>query len=149
LCGKNGGLIIGVDLKKDKKILEEAYNDKKGVTAAFNLNILKHINNEIDSNFDLNKFLHFAFFNEDASRIEMHLISKENQNVKMNGSIIHFEKGENILTEYSYKYTLESFAKLASDYFEVRKVWVDVDNLFSVQYLRVKPYPILTNGEGF
>jgi len=149
LCGKNGGLIIGVDLKKDRKTLEEAYNDKKGITSAFNLNILAHINNEVGSNFDLNKFQHFAFYNDDANRIEMHLISKENQNVKMNGSIINFEKGENILTEYSYKYTLESFAKLASDYFEVRKVWVDVDNLFSVQYLRVKPYPILTNGEGF
>jgi dimethylhistidine N-methyltransferase len=138
LCGKNGGLIIGVDLTKDRRTLEEAYNDRKGITAAFNLNILEHINNEMGSNFDLKKFRHFAFFNENASRIEMHLISKEPQSVKLNGSVIHFEKGENILTEYSYKYTLESFAELVYKYFEVRKVWVDDNNLFSVQYLRVK-----------
>ena len=138
ICGRNGGIIIGVDLKKDKKILEAAYNDKKGVTAAFNLNMLEHINNELNSDFDLNKFQHFAFFNNKESRIEMHLISKENQNVYLNDKTIHFERDESILTEYSYKYTLESFAELVSDYFEVRKVWVDESRLFSIQYLRIK-----------
>jgi L-histidine Nalpha-methyltransferase len=138
ICGDNGGAIIGVDLRKDKKILEAAYNDKKGVTAAFNLNILEHLNNELNSDFDLRKFRHLAFFNEKESRIEMHLISNENQNVHLNGSTIHFEKDEPVLTEYSYKYTLESFAELASDYFEVRKVWTDENQLFSIQYLRVK-----------
>jgi dimethylhistidine N-methyltransferase len=136
ICGNNGGLIIGVDLRKDKETLEKAYNDKEGVTAAFNLNILEHINTELDSNFDLEKFRHFSFFNEEAGRIEMHLISKENQKVRLNGSSINFNKGENIITEYSYKYTLEEFRDLVSGFFEVRKVWTDKNNLFSVQYLR-------------
>ncbi len=138
ICGTNGGVIIGVDLRKDKKTLEAAYNDKDGVTASFNLNILEHLNNELNSDFDLNKFKHLAFFNDKKSRIEMHLISKENQNVHLNGSSIYFKKNESVLTEYSYKYTLESFAELVSDYFEVRKVWTDENHLFSIQYLRVK-----------
>jgi uncharacterized SAM-dependent methyltransferase len=100
--------------------------------------MLEHINNELNSDFDLNKFQHFAFFNNKESRIEMHLISKENQNVYLNDKTIHFERDESILTEYSYKYTLESFAELVSDYFEVRKVWVDESRLFSIQYLRIK-----------
>ena len=138
IAGSNGGLVIGVDLKKDRKILEAAYNDKKEITAEFNLNILSHINNELDVKFDLNKFRHYAFFNEELGRIEMHLISKTEQSVRLNGSTIRFEKGEHIITEYSYKYTLQEFAKLAADYFRVNKVWVDKNNLFSVQYLRVK-----------
>ncbi len=138
ICGQNGGIIIGVDLRKDKRILEAAYNDKDGVTAAFNLNILEHLNNELNSDFDLNKFRHYAFFNDKESRIEMHLISKENQKVHLNDSTIYFEKDESILTEYSYKYTLDSFAELVSDNFEVRKVWTDENHLFSIQYLRVK-----------
>ena len=138
ICGSNGGLIIGVDLKKDKKILEAAYNDKEGVTANFNLNILEHLNNEFNSDFDLNKFEHLAFFNDKESRIEMHLISNERQEVHINDSTINFEKDEPVLTEYSYKYTLESFADLVSDNFEVRKVWIDKNHLFSIQYLRVK-----------
>jgi dimethylhistidine N-methyltransferase len=142
ICGPNGGLIIGVDLRKDKETLENAYNDKEGVTAAFNLNILEHINNELDLNFDLEKFRHFSFFNEKAGRIEMHLISKENQDVNLDGSLINFKKGESILTEYSYKYTLEEFRDLVSGFFEVRNVWTDKDNLFSVQYLRAH-YPHL------
>jgi L-histidine Nalpha-methyltransferase len=137
IAGNNGGLVIGVDLKKDKKILEAAYNDKKGITAEFNLNILSHINNELDTKFDLSKFGHYAFFNEEFGRIEMHLISKTEQSVKLNGSTIHFEQGEHIITEYSYKYTPQEFAELASDSFTVNKVWIDKSNLFSVQYLRV------------
>jgi len=138
IVGKNGGMIIGVDLKKDKKIIEAAYNDKKGVTADFNLNMLSHINNRLDSNFDVNKFSHLAFYNEMKGRIEMHLVSEENQRVRLNGTSISFEKGEDILTEYSYKYSIEDFTNLVSDIFEVRKVWTDRNNLFSIQYLRVK-----------
>ncbi len=138
ICGRNGGIIIGVDLKKNKKILEAAYNDQQGVTAAFNLNILEHLNNELNSDFDLNNFKHMSFFNDEKSRIEMHLISEKNQDVHLNGSVIHFRKNESILTEYSYKYTIESFAELVSDCFEVRKVWTDKEQLFSIQYLRVK-----------
>lgn len=138
IAGRNGGLVIGVDLKKDIKILEAAYNDKKDVTAKFNLNILSHINNELYSKFDLNKFDHFAFFNEKYGRIEMHLISKIEQSVRLNGSTINFEQGEHIITEYSNKYTIEEFAELAADHFTVNKVWTDKNNLFSIQYLRVK-----------
>ncbi len=138
IVGKNGGMIIGVDLKKDKEIIEAAYNDKSGVTAEFNLNMLNHINDELDSNFDVNKFSHLAFYNESKGRIEMHLVSKENQRIKLNGTSIRLIKGEDILTEYSYKYSTEEFASLVSEIFEVRKVWTDKDNLFSIQYLRVK-----------
>jgi dimethylhistidine N-methyltransferase len=138
LCGKNGGLIIGVDLLKDRKTLEKAYNDKHGITAEFNLNILRHLNRELNTDFDLNKFKHFAFFNISKSRIEMHLVSKEFQKVNLDGTEIQFRKGEITITEYSYKYTLESFAKLASNHFDVRKVWTDENELFSVQYLRVR-----------
>ena len=138
IIGKDGGMLIGVDLKKDRKTLENAYNDKRGVTAEFNLNILNHINNEVGSDFDLDKFEHFAFYNEKKGRIEMHLISNVEHRVRVNGTSILFKEGENILTEYSYKYSLEEFAILVSDLFEVRKVWTDSDNLFSVQYLRVK-----------
>ena len=138
ICGDNGGFIIGVDLRKDADTLEAAYNDKKGITAAFNLNILQRLNEELYADFDLNMFKHFAFFNDKESRIEMHLISQINQEVHLGGSTISFEMGESILTEYSYKYTLQSFAKLASDYFNVKKVWTDKNNLFSIQYLRVK-----------
>jgi dimethylhistidine N-methyltransferase len=138
IVGKNGGMIIGVDLKKHKKTIEAAYNDKSGVTANFNLNMLSHINDKLDSNFDVNKFSHLAFYNEIKGRIEMHLVSKENQKVGLDGTSIPFEKGEDILTEYSYKYSIEEFASLVSDIFDVRKVWIDKNNLFSIQYLRVK-----------
>ena len=138
ICGDNGGFIIGVDLRKDADTLEAAYNDKKGITAAFNLNILQRLNEELYADFDLNMFKHFAFFNDKESRIEMHLISQINQEVHLGGSTISFEMGESILTEYSYKYTLQSFAELASEYFNVKKVWTDKNNLFSIQYLRVK-----------
>lgn len=138
ISGENGGLIIGVDLKKDKKILEAAYNDKKGITAEFNLNVLKHLNTEINTNFDLNNFKHYAFFNEVEGRIEMHLISAENQTVQVVESSIEMKNDEHIITEYSYKYTLEEFEILASDKFELKKYWVDENEQFSIQYFKVK-----------
>jgi L-histidine Nalpha-methyltransferase len=138
ICGSNGGLIIGVDLRKDTITIEAAYNDKKGITAEFNLNMLERLNEELGADFDINLFRHFAFFNDKESRIEMHLISQVNQKIHLDGTTINFEMGESILTEYSYKYTLKSFAELASDYFDVKKVWTDKNNLFSIQYLRVK-----------
>jgi dimethylhistidine N-methyltransferase len=137
IIGSNGGMIIGVDLKKDIKILEAAYNDKKGVTAEFNLNILNRINNDTGSNFDLSKFDHEAVYNEDEGRIEMHLISLTDQQVRLNGKKANFYKDEKIITEYSYKYSPEEFEKLVDGIFEVRKVWTDRKKLFSVQYLRV------------
>ena len=136
--GSNGGLIIGVDLKKDVSILEAAYNDKDGVTAEFNLNILAHLNNELETNFILSNFEHLAFYNEEFGRIEMHLVSKIDQKIILGKKEINFEKGEHIITEYSYKYNVEEFAELVSEYFNVKKVWKDKNDLFSVQYLRVK-----------
>ena len=136
--GRNGGMIIGVDLKKDKETLECAYNDNKGVTAEFNLNILNHINNETGSDFNTSNFHHLAFYNKEKGRIEMHLISDENQKVRMNGTVINLKKNDDILTEYSYKYTLDEFKALIDDFFYVKNVWLDPKGLFSIQYLRVK-----------
>ena len=118
IIGPNGGLVIGVDLKKDIKILEAAYNDKKGITAEFNLNILNHINTELNTKFDRDNFNHYAFFNKEFGRIEMHLVSNREQDIKINGSSVHFNNGEHIITEYSNKYTPEEFAELASDNFD-------------------------------
>ncbi len=134
--GSRGGFLVGVDLQKDAAILNPAYNDRKGVTAAFNLNILTHLNRECHTNFVESQFEHLAFYNQQAGRIEMHLVSKSNQRVDVNGSTIAFRKGETILTEVSYKFTLPGFARMAAESgFYVRKVWVDPKNLFSIQYL--------------
>lgn len=114
LCGHSGGLIIGVDLRKSKKILEAAYNDKAGVTAAFNLNMLARANRELGADFDLRQWRHRAVFNRQASRIEMHLISRREQNVYLGEREFHFAVGENIITEFSYKYTIEGFIELAA-----------------------------------
>ncbi len=138
MIGKNGGMIIGVDLKKDKATLEAAYNDRMGVTAQFNLNILNHINHKTGAGFETKKFHHLAFYNEDAGRIEMHLISNEDQKVRLNGTVIELKENDDITTEYSYKYTLDEFEDLISDSFEVRNVWTDRKKLFSIQYIRVK-----------
>lgn len=138
LIGKNGGMIIGVDLKKDIETLEAAYNDTLGITSQFNLNILDHINYITGANFEKEKFHHYAFYNKSAGRIEMHLISNENQKIRLNGSVIDLKENDDITTEYSYKYTLKEFEELISDSFELRNVWTDSEKLFSVQYIRVK-----------
>ncbi|MBN2732867.1 MAG: L-histidine N(alpha)-methyltransferase [Balneolaceae bacterium] len=130
-----GGLLIGVDLKKDSTILEAAYNDSKGVTAAFNKNMLVRLNRELDADFDLEQFDHQAFYNEKKGRIEMHLVSVQNQTVHISGKSIPFKKGETIHTENSYKYSPDDFKMLVSDWFEVEKIWTDDDDLFSLQYL--------------
>ena len=134
--GKGSGLLIGVDLKKDKNILYAAYNDKRNVTAEFNLNILSHLNNLLGADFNLNKFKHHAFYNKEFGRIEMHLVSNEKQSVQIEDSFFSFEEDETILTEYSYKYSPEDFQKVASGIYEVEKVWIDEKRLFSVQFLR-------------
>jgi len=138
VVGKSGGLIIGVDLKKDRKILQQAYNDYQGITAAFNLNQLKHLNDRLNTSFDLNAFEHDAFYNTEKSRIEMHLVSKRDQSVQLNGATIHFKQGETIWTESSYKYDINEFAYLAREAgFETKRVWRDKKHLFSVHYLEV------------
>ena len=138
VCGPGGGLLIGVDLRKSPQILEPAYNDAQGVTAAFNLNLLHRMNSELEANFDLDGFAHYAFYNERVGRIEMHLLSLNAQAVHLGGETIRFEEDETIWTECSYKYSLPEFAAMAkSASFEVRQVWTDRDQKFSVQYLTV------------
>jgi dimethylhistidine N-methyltransferase len=140
LCHGGGGLLIGVDLKKDRRILDVAYNDPEGVTAAFNLNLLARINRELDGDFDLGAFHHRAFYDAGEGRIEMQLVSASRQLVRVGRSIFSFAEGEAICTEYSYKYSIEDFAKLAvSAGWVVRRVWTDERSLFSVQYLAPSP----------
>ncbi len=127
--------LLGLDLVKDKKILESAYNDFRGVTARFNLNLLTRINNELGGNFELEKFEHLAFYNEKEGRIEMRLRSKCEQKVfisKINLSI-KLKKDETILTEYSYKYTSAQIEQFASKVgFKIEKIWYDKNRFFSL-----------------
>ena len=113
VLGKEATLIVGIDLVKDPQTLTMAYDDARGVTARFNLNLLKRINRELDGNFDLDKFQHLAFFNGQESRVEMHLISKCRQDVRAAGHVFRFNAGESIHTENSYKYSVASFQRLA------------------------------------
>jgi dimethylhistidine N-methyltransferase len=139
-CGPESDLLIGVDLKKDKDILHDAYNDRAGVTADFNLNILARLNRELGANFALEQFQHEAFYNEAAGRIEMHLVSLCEQTAHLNGRNVSFDANERIWTESSYKYTLHEFAGLAKQAgLQPAKVWTDPERLFSVQYLTPTP----------
>jgi dimethylhistidine N-methyltransferase len=133
--GTGSGLLIGIDLKKDKNTLEAAYNDRYGITAAFNLNILERLNRELGADFDTSRWKHHAFYNEDEGRIEMHLVSLDDQRVNLNGTPIKLKKDETILTEYSYKYTTDEFENLVRNSFELAKVWTDQDEKFSIHYL--------------
>lgn len=131
----SGALLIGVDLQKDRATLERAYNDAQGVTAQFNLNMLRHVNREYGANFNLDAFRHRAEYNAEQGRIEMRLDALSDMHIRLGGEEIAIAGGEAILTEYSYKYTLEGFAALAQQAgFKVSRVWTDADNLFSVQY---------------
>jgi dimethylhistidine N-methyltransferase len=138
IIGEDGAFLIGVDLKKDISVLEAAYNDTKGVTAEFNKNILTHLNNEIDTNFDPDLFEHKSIWNEEKGRIEMHLIVKKDHYVLVNGDKIQFKQGESIHTENSHKYTKDGFADMVSHWFDVKKVWTDEKEYFSLQYLEPK-----------
>ncbi len=136
VVGERGGLLIGVDLKKDAERLEAAYNDAAGITAAFNLNILRHINRRLDADFDLDNFTHRALYNEPAGRVEMHLSSKTPHQVQVQGERYDFKRGETIHTENSYKYTVEEFHQLAAlANFTPLKTWTDPLSLFSLHYL--------------
>jgi dimethylhistidine N-methyltransferase len=137
-CGSGGAFLVGVDLRKSKAILEPAYDDAAGVTAAFNKNLLVRINRELGADFDLDQFDHRAVFDEKHSRIEMYLVSRRRQEVHLDGQTIEFAAGETICTEYSYKYTLDAFGDLArAAGLTVRQVWTDEAGWFSVQYLEV------------
>jgi dimethylhistidine N-methyltransferase len=139
LCGKSGGLIIGVDLQKSREVLEAAYNDSAGVTAEFNLNLLVRANRELNADFDLSLWRHQAIYNEQEGRIEMHLISEAAQTVGVGGREFAFARGEKIITEYSYKHTLEGFARLAASagFREASRVWTDPQQLFAVFHFAV------------
>ena len=139
LCGRKGGLLIGVDRKKPRWILEPAYNDRKGVTAKFNLGILARANRELGADFDLSAFRHHAPYNEAHGRIEMRLVSERAQIVKLHSREFRFKEGEYITTEHSYKYTLPGFAGLALKAgFELISHWEDRNQLFGVLFLRVR-----------
>ncbi len=136
LLGRGAHFIVGIDLVKDAAVLDAAYNDAAGVTAAFNLNLLRRMNRELDADFDLDGFRHRAFFNPGPSRIEMHLESRAAQTVTVCGQSFRFAAGETIHTESSYKYTLESFRALAARAgWASIATWTDAAGYFSVHAL--------------
>ncbi len=135
-AGENGAMLIGVDLQKDPRIIERAYNDRAGVTAEFNLNMLRHLNREYGSDFDLNCWSHEAQYNEAEGRIELRLINVTVQTVHIGQTQVIIDEGEGILTEYSHKYDEAAFGEMSGEAgFEVQSVWKDPDNLFSIQLL--------------
>lgn len=137
LVRPGGALLLGLDLRKNLEELLLAYNDSQEVTAAFNLNLLARINRELGANFDLPSWHHIAIWNEAESRIEMRLVSDRKQVVQVCGQEFSFVEKEEILTEYSHKYSLESFANLATGSgWQVEEVWLDAHKRFSVQLLR-------------
>ncbi|HJW79953.1 MAG TPA: L-histidine N(alpha)-methyltransferase [Beijerinckiaceae bacterium] len=139
ILGSGAALIIGVDLVKDARVLNAAYNDAAGVTAAFNLNVLARANRELGANFDVNAFAHRAVYNAPASRIEMHLVSRKSQTVRVLDRAFAFAPGETIHTENSYKHTLDGFARLAARAgWRAEAAWTDADELFSVHALQAK-----------
>jgi dimethylhistidine N-methyltransferase len=136
LCGTGGGLLIGLDLKKDRPTLEAAYNDARGVTSEFNLNLLRRINRELGGDFRLESFRHYAFYNDEESRIEMHLVSTTRQIVQIGAARIPLAPEEAILTEYSYKFNAEAFGELATAAgLCLDGVWTDERRWFGVLYL--------------
>jgi dimethylhistidine N-methyltransferase len=135
VCRQDGGLLIGADLKKDSDVIEAAYNDRAGITAQFNLNLLERVNRELGADFDLDCWHHRAVYNSDAGRIEMYLISDIDQFVHVAEEKFHFRRGERITTEYSYKYAPEEFAALARKAgFQFADMWSDNARLFGVFY---------------
>jgi dimethylhistidine N-methyltransferase len=134
--GGRGAMLVGVDLKKDVALLHAAYNDAKGVTAAFNLNLLARINRELGGDFALRRFRHYAFYNASLGRIEMHLVSRARQTARVGRARFAFEAGESIHTENSYKYSVDEFRALARRAgFRPAQVWLDRRGLFALHGL--------------
>jgi dimethylhistidine N-methyltransferase len=139
VLGPGGEMLIGVDLKKDTEILDAAYNDRAGVTAAFNLNLLERANRELDGDLDLDRFEHLAFYSEAEGRVEIYIRSLADQQARIAGNHFHFSKDELIHTEYSYKYSVEDFRVLAARAgFRPVDTWTDPGELFSVHYFRLR-----------
>jgi dimethylhistidine N-methyltransferase len=134
--GDSGMLLIGVDTKKSESLLNAAYNDAAGMTAEFNLNLLHRMRKELDMDCNPENFKHRAFYNSEAGRIEMHLVSRHAQELRFNGHCFNLEEGESLHTENSYKYTPKEFISMASKsgFREVRH-WVDSDGLFAIYLL--------------
>ena len=129
-------MLVGVDLKKDTRLLDAAYNDSAGITAEFILNLLTRMNRELDADFSLDRFEYEAFYNPEAGRVELYIRSRVDQIVTVAGQRIGFAAGERILAEYSYKYEVEEFRRLAERAgYTGRDCWIDPDRLFSVHYL--------------
>ena len=138
LLNGQGAMLIGVDLKKDPIIMHAAYNDSQGLTAKFNLNILDNINRELNADFNLDNFYHYAPYNPTLGRIELHLISKKTQVVTISGERFTFKEGESIHSENSHKYSKEDFREIAQAAgFKLKKTWIDDNNLFSIHYLEL------------
>ena len=136
LAGRDGALLVGIDLRKDVAVLEQAYDDAAGVTAEFNLNLLSRINQELDGDFDLRRFSHRAAYNAAEGCIEMHLVSTKAQAVRVAGETFEFRAGEHILSERSYKHTPEGFAALAGRAgLKIERQWTDDRRYFCVAYL--------------
>lgn len=136
LTGPNGGMLIGVDCKKSPVILNAAYNDADGYTAAFNLNLLARMQRELGAQLDPGGFTHYAYYNAAQGRIEMHLVSQYQQTIRLGSETFRFEEGETIHTENSYKYTAQEFQQLAREAgWHPNMLWTDRDALFSVHYL--------------
>ena len=137
-AGAGGGLLIGVDLKKDAALLDAAYNDTQGVTAQFNLNLIARVNRELGADFDLSAFRHSAYYDAALGRIEMHLVSVRQQTVTIAGRRFRLRAGETIHTENSCKYSVREFQDLARGAgLEPVECWMDAEQLFSVHYLAV------------
>jgi dimethylhistidine N-methyltransferase len=133
ILGDGAVLVIGVDLVKDEKTLNAAYNDAAGVTAKFNLNVLRRMNRELGGTFKLGSFEHHAFYNRERKRIEMHLASRIRQRVMVAGESFEFRAGETIHTENSYKYSPQAFAALARGAgWTLRDTWTDANGNFAV-----------------
>ena len=131
--GPRGAMLVGVDLKKDPGVLHAAYNDSRGVTAAFNLNLLARVNRELGGDFELRRWRHYAFYNAPLGRIEMHLASLTRQTVNVGNHRFAFAQGETIHTENSYKYSAEEFRALAaSGGFAAPKLWMDKKEQFAL-----------------
>jgi L-histidine Nalpha-methyltransferase len=133
MLGSEGGVLIGVDLMKDREILKQAYDDSQGITAAFNLNILSRLNRELEMDFDLDAFKHSARFNFEKSRMEMHLVSLDHQVVHLGDTQFHFASDESIHTENSYKYSIQGFQSLLEQAgLRPERIWTDAKGLFSL-----------------
>jgi dimethylhistidine N-methyltransferase len=135
-CGVGGGLLVGIDLQKEVPTIEAAYNDADGITAEFSLNLLRRINRELGADFDCGAFRHFAFYDQAHHRVDIRLISDCSQTVRIGRSRFEFSAGEAIHTEYSYKFTVDGFARLAQQAgFALRCHWTDANDLFALLYL--------------